>query len=327
MFTTICFENYLHFRQASPLGYEFQDLYQNNPSKLIALTISTIFTIILAPLAYGIIWFEQDNNNRTLINQLVSSLMWCILIWFAFIQPETFFIFAFGPLKVSELCTIHTYARNAVIIQGLLILNSIVLSRYIFIFHLKNPTMLQDDFWKFFINLWSISTSVLSQYVFYWTPGKSPIHYHICLGEDPNITSEQGIKPNTSLTAIGILSIVLFLIIRVRTFVYKNKENNFDSLRSGQNLFSFIATGLGIFFIGIIYFIFQLIKNKFIKSAHFNLHMVYLLYIYAPVISFAIVIWTYYLQCKTLRTKVRGEILNYLYQKNYFCSKLRPIGS
>ena len=293
------------------MGYEFQELYLNNPSKLIALTFSTIITIILIPLAYGIIWFEQDNNNRTLINQLVASLMWWILIWFVFIQPETFFFFAFGPINVSGFCTIHTYTRNVVIIQGLLMQNSIVLGRYIFIFHLKNPTALQDDFWKFFINLWSAVTSVLSQYIFYWTPGKSPIHYHICLGEDPDITNEQGIKPNTSMTAIGISSIVLFLIIRIRTFIYKKKENYKISSRSGYNLFSFSATGLGIFLIGIIYLIFQLIKSNVIKYVGFNFHMVYVLYIYAPVIAFAIVIWTYYSGCPSLRSKVHAHFLSY----------------
>jgi hypothetical protein len=38
-----------------------------------------------------------------------------------------------------------------------------ILVRYIFLFHLKNPTALQDDFWKLFINMATLATSFIGQ--------------------------------------------------------------------------------------------------------------------------------------------------------------------
>ena len=129
-----------------------------------------------------------------------------------------------------------------------------------------------------------------------------------CLSENPNITFEKGMKPNISLTFLGITSIVLFLCIRIHTYFYNKKITNANTFRPGQNLFSFIATGLGIFSIGFIFLSRIFFKIMIIKSIDFNYHIVYILYMYAPVIGFAFCIWGYYAQCPNLRSRVHAEI-------------------
>ncbi len=45
-----------------------------------------------------------------------------------------------------------------------IILTDIVLIvQYIFVFHSKNPTAVQDDFWTLFINLWACSKFLLNK--------------------------------------------------------------------------------------------------------------------------------------------------------------------
>jgi hypothetical protein len=46
--------------------------------------------------------------------------------------------------------------KNIIVLKILLFSNFTIIIRYIFAFHSKNPTAVQDDFWTFFLNLWAI---------------------------------------------------------------------------------------------------------------------------------------------------------------------------
>jgi hypothetical protein len=50
--------------------------------------------------------------------------------------------------------------------QGMLFLDCIMVTRYTFIFWLKNPAAFQDEFWSLFINLWVVGFSWIAQLVF-----------------------------------------------------------------------------------------------------------------------------------------------------------------
>ncbi len=51
-----------------------------------------------------------------------------------------------GPFP-EMICHVDTILRNFYTMQGLLFLDAMTLVRYIFLFHIKNPAALQDDFW------------------------------------------------------------------------------------------------------------------------------------------------------------------------------------
>ncbi len=178
----------------------------------------------MIPFILGIIWFEQDNHNRTLINQLVSSLMWSFLCWMLFIQPPTIIYIAFGPINISEFCSVHTYARNSVIMYFFFIQNAIMICWYMFIFHTKKPTAIQDDYWKVFVNIWSFTFSGVSQFVYYYLPGRNPIHHYLCLGRYPNNSQYLAVKPNLPVALLGISSGLLYVFFRIRFYLYKNQN-------------------------------------------------------------------------------------------------------
>jgi hypothetical protein len=49
-----------------------------------------------------------------------------------------------------------TILRNAIVLRLLLLVDAMVLARYLLIFWLKNPLKFQDDFWCHFVNTWVI---------------------------------------------------------------------------------------------------------------------------------------------------------------------------
>jgi hypothetical protein len=49
--------------------------YENHPSKIFAVVFSFTVMVITSPINYLIVKYERDKSNRTLINQLLSSLM------------------------------------------------------------------------------------------------------------------------------------------------------------------------------------------------------------------------------------------------------------
>lgn len=49
--------------------------------------------------------------------------------------------------------------------QCLIIYDAIILVRYIFIFWLKNPMAVNDDFWSSFLNVWIVGASAIVNYV------------------------------------------------------------------------------------------------------------------------------------------------------------------
>ena len=52
----------------------FAELFADRPSKILAIAYSTILSLVLTPMLFSMIWFERDNHNRTLINQLMGSI-------------------------------------------------------------------------------------------------------------------------------------------------------------------------------------------------------------------------------------------------------------
>jgi hypothetical protein len=78
---------------------DYAEIFSNNHFKIIALTYSTILTIVITPLMYSIISLERDNHHRTLINQLVSSVVWVAIFWNITAQPFTIYRYIFGPSR------------------------------------------------------------------------------------------------------------------------------------------------------------------------------------------------------------------------------------
>ena len=147
--------------------------------------------------------------------------------WNFLVQIPTLFRYLFGPFN-QPLCLLDMTIRNALLMQGLMYIDATMIIRYIFIFLMKNPTALQDDFWRLFLVIWTSSFTAISQIIFVYTPGKSPHNYFICLGSFPIKYIGVGIKPNFPLTILLIFSLAVLLIAGPRIKMYQKQEEAKD---------------------------------------------------------------------------------------------------
>jgi len=185
--------NYKHFS-----GF-FGALY----SKIAFMFFCNVLNIINILMFYGIIWFEHfgSDKKRTLMNKIVS-LLCCNA---AFSMSVNFFVdfstYLLGPLN-HHLCFIFQLFRNVIALNTLLLLNTLIITKYVFIFWLKNPASVEDDFWALFMGLNIVLISVVFKFSVLFLPQKYSLYYYACADLDPTI----------SVNFINIFS-ALFLLI------------------------------------------------------------------------------------------------------------------
>jgi hypothetical protein len=83
--------------------------------------------------------------------------------------------------------------------------------------------MVKDEFWCFFLTMWSAFVSILSQTVFVISPGKNPINYYMCMGSYPKQYAGMPVKKNPALLFVAALCIVVNFVVISKTTLYKLK--------------------------------------------------------------------------------------------------------
>ena len=102
--------------------------FKNQPSKILALIISFILTIIVNPLLYQIIKYERDQHYRTLINQLLTVIIY-ITIGSTIFQVIFHYHFIFGTTH-AILCDFDLFFKPCVAMAIFLLLDAICIVRY-----------------------------------------------------------------------------------------------------------------------------------------------------------------------------------------------------
>jgi hypothetical protein len=134
--------------------------------------------------------------------------------------------------------------KNAINSLAMLFCDFVSAVRYIHLFHLDNPGQFKHEFWHVFINIWTVCFSIISQTAFVLSPGKQPIYYFICTGENPGKNKKKK-KINYLMSFLLVASVILQVAIAVKfvshrmkidaasTYAYIEtfwKENLFDIL-------------------------------------------------------------------------------------------------
>ena len=211
--------------------FQFEKMYQNSNQKLYAVLFSGIGICFTTPLLFGIIYFERNNHHRTLINQLISSIIWYGILWNGIVQVPIMLRYMLGPFP-TWICFIDVVIRNAFIMQGLLFVDAIIIVRYIFLFHVKNPTALQDDFYRLFLNCWTFGVSMASQLIYVLMPGKNPQNYYMCLGYYPTKYNGEIVKINSSINYLLLFSFVAHVFSGIQIRLYRHKDSNKDQVQT-----------------------------------------------------------------------------------------------
>jgi hypothetical protein len=163
---------------------------------------------------------------------------------------------------------------NAVICYHvIIILDATIGIKYMFIFHLKNPTAVQDDFWKFLINLWTFMFFLLSEIVMNTLPGRDVPRISICIGTIPLQDLTAPYKFGVHFVVVLVLTLLIHigfhsLRITYRVFGFQKfqeyKTYKIQFLGTNKDtLFSFVTT-----FVALILFLFAHIFSYIISYLH-----------------------------------------------------------
>jgi len=135
------------------------------------------------------------------------------------IIPDIFRLY-FGPLNFT-FCLLKSAVRKALIFQILMILNAIIISRYIFIFILKSSSLAEENFWAFFVSVWIKFAALIINQIIFFIPGNLSPTTFICGGKQPESQLPNG---NFNVSHIAsILTVFIYIIILLRIFHYKRK--------------------------------------------------------------------------------------------------------
>jgi hypothetical protein len=216
------FESAMSNKTSTTTNSDLDLLLNNTPPKIVSLLTSLLIIVVISPLYFAIIWFERFGNSlkRTLVNQLFAFVCWIFLVYLTLLKTFDIIIALIAPLP-AWICYIHAFFKSLSSILIMSTIDLIFITRYLFIFKIQNPASLEDDFWNYFLCLWTTGFSIVSQFVFFFWPGLQPVHIYVCTGESPseNIPLKQ--RWSAIFTAAGSLILVFALLIRIE--VHKRK--------------------------------------------------------------------------------------------------------
>ena len=138
----------------------------------------------------------------------------------------------------------------------LLLFDAIIIVKFFFIFLLKNPTVIQDDFWKLFANLWIVLFNLVTQSNFNLMPGREQVPVGIFYGKVSagHVTGHPK-RMYMALVVAGFtlsfwLSKPLFKKCNRKRFIeYQNYEVKWSNVVVRDNIHSYALHVLGLTYI------------------------------------------------------------------------------
>lgn len=303
----------------------FDDVRSVSLIKTVCIVFSWTSAGILILLFYGIIWYERfgSDNNRTLINKLVSSVCWTIIEWFVFGQLPDSFIYVAKRLP-KEFCFLHLLLKRSCSSQILILFDVMIVIRFLMIFKLKNPAAIKDDFWIIYLNIWVVMMSTFYQLTILLLPGKLPLTYSLCSDTDP---LEEHLKPKKVGGALEILSLVIHVTVWIRIILYRRKtrihpqsktvfekSTLLNEIESGSlssmmsNCLNVTTLAIGALLTG---FVGSFHPEQLTKYPYYIL--LYVLSLIGPSIMAILTVTTYYASHKKLRKTISAETFKRLH--------------
>ena len=123
-------------------------------------------------------------------------------------------------------CRLIYFLKLVLTTQSMLFLDCIMLTRYAFIFWLKNPAAFRDDFWSLVINIWVTIFSLVVQIVFEVMLGTDSSHFYICTGSAPPALSpgQKLAKKFNFNNFLQTSTLLIHFVILLKIQVYKSKK-------------------------------------------------------------------------------------------------------
>ena len=218
-------------------------------------------------------------------------------------------------------CFWHYILRRTLATQFILVIDAITLIRYIFIFWLQNPGAFNDDFWSFFINLWTTGASFLLQFTKSFLPHSKIFHYNICIGQPPD-KFENSVEIGVESLSF-LMQIMLFSIIKRSQFqISNNGSNKSKDLAFVEKIsllrFSFKICFLMMIIFIMIYFINILANQSCFESIIPTFILVPFSYLIFTSLIHLIIVLSLFIINPAMRSFVSREIKIFLQTRIYF---------
>ena len=170
------------------------------------------------------------------------------------------FNYVFAPFKSEIYCHINFIVTTCVTYQIILLFDAIIIVKYVFIFHIKNPTVLQDDFWTIFVNFWIFMFNLIVQIVYAMWPGRNTSSIIFCIGKISHEHAKEEQKRIYVFMLIAHFSAFLHIGFWISSKLLKhysaNKYNEFRQFENKwanaltrENMFSLASQLITVFFL------------------------------------------------------------------------------
>jgi hypothetical protein len=104
----------------------------------------------------------------------VAQITFYLILWLLLVNLAAATFVLSGPMG-RLYCSAELIAMNVIAMQCLLLFNGIAVAKHIFVFRLKNPLAVQEDFFAVFIHAMALLIRYLRTYVgFFW------FRHHCC---------------------------------------------------------------------------------------------------------------------------------------------------
>ena len=199
-------------------------LYDHDWSMALAIMASLVNIVLVTPLAYSIIWFERFGSDmrRTFMNQTVAAICWNIVFHNTVNVPLEIALTVFGPFG-GIFCSVHMILKYSSMFHLISLLLVLILTKYISVFILKNPTSIESNYWTFVINLTVAFLCTLSQFVFTILPGRNPVNIYICMGKNPSHLEHLNVKQNYPFTFVILACLISYTLTVMKIKLYEKK--------------------------------------------------------------------------------------------------------
>ena len=207
----------------------FSLLDADHPSKYLALAFSVLAMVISTPMAAVLVQFEHNCHNRTLINRLIGVEFFAACVWNLTVQMFSLIRYLTGPFP-NILCQLEYLMKNILTLFFILMVDFVLIVRYIMVFKLKNPTAVQDEFWIRFLIIWAVGFGLICQTTYLIFPGKLPMSFYFCSGKMHKSLTDIKVKNNPSFNFLVIVTLLVHTYIHIRFFFHKRHETPPPSL-------------------------------------------------------------------------------------------------
>jgi hypothetical protein len=174
---------------------------------------------------------QSFKNRKTLFKRFLVCLCWNTIQYIFTVMPFDVIRYTFGPLSHS-ICLVHVLLKNTTNLHVCFFVNAIAVVRYISLFVTDEISEVQEAFWSCFVTTWVVIFSMLTQMVYLNIPGRQPLNYYICIGEDMPIDyRSMKVKMNYISVLVNVITVLIQFCIAFKVLKFKfDMEKNVENL-------------------------------------------------------------------------------------------------